>query len=165
MMTNPGIAVIAGQSATAHEALLALNNAHAEETSFLSLEKWRMLIERAYLAVAFDETAALMIVFNQDADYDNANFEWFRSRYRRFAYVDRIIVSDSRRGRGVAGKLYQYLFDRAAGDGLGRIVCEVNLDPPNPGSDAFHAKMGFDTVGQAVLAEAEKAVRYLRKTL
>ena len=41
-----------------------------------------------------------------------------------------------------------------------RIVGAVNLDPPNPGSDAFHAKMGFAQVGCAELAPGGKTARY-----
>ena len=48
---------------------------------------------------------------------------------------------------------------RAAGHA--RVVCEVNSDPPNPASDAFHAALGFAEVGQAVLATQGKVVRYL----
>jgi hypothetical protein len=42
---------------------------------------------------------------------------------------------------------------------------DVNLNPPNPGSDAFHAKLGFKEVGQAVLYGGAKTVRYMEKPL
>ena len=32
--------------------------------------------------------------------------------------------------------------------GHDRVVCEVNLDPPNPGSDAFHERLGFRVVDE-----------------
>ena len=62
-------------------------------------------------------------------------------------------------------RLYRELFDRARAAGHDRIVCEVNLDPPNPGSDAFHAKMGFAEVGRAELEPGGKLVRYYEKLL
>jgi uncharacterized protein len=44
------------------------------------------------------------------------------------------------------------------------VGCEINLLPPNPASDAFHARMGFVEVGAAQLANG-KTVRYLERAL
>ena len=41
------------------------------------------------------------------------------------------------------------------------LCCEVNIDPPNPVSDAFHAFFGFVEVGWAFLPDRGKSVRYL----
>jgi predicted GNAT superfamily acetyltransferase len=41
------------------------------------------------------------------------------------------------------------------------IACEVNADPPNPASDAFHAALGFKPVGLAAIHGGSKTVRYL----
>ncbi len=49
--------------------------------------------------------------------------------------------------------------------GQTRVVCEVNLDPPNPASDAFHANMGFVEIGQAAIHNGAKTVRYFEKLL
>jgi len=105
------------------------------------------------------------LAFDEGADYDSENFLWFRARYERFVYVDRVVVSPAARGRGLARLLYENLFDRAAAAGYARIVCEVNVDPPNPASDAFHAKLGFAEVGQASIAGGAKAVRYFAHDL
>jgi predicted GNAT superfamily acetyltransferase len=67
-----------------------------------------------------------------------------------------------RRGRGHAGLLYADLFDRA---GHSIVVCEVNRDPPNPASDAFHAAQGFAEVGQAAIHQGSKTVLYLARAL
>ena len=45
---------------------------------------------------------AFLLAFDQSAQYDSPNFLWFRSRYPRFVYVDRIVVVSSARGRGPA---------------------------------------------------------------
>ena len=79
--------------------------------------------------------------------------------------MDRIIVGEAARGRGLARRLYEHLFDLARNEGHDRVGCEVNLNPPNPGSDAFHAKLGFKEVGQAVLYGGAKTVRYMEKPL
>jgi hypothetical protein len=43
------------------------------------------------------------------------------------------------------------------------IGCEVNSDPPNPASDAFHERLGFAEVGRAALPGGTKLVRYLSR--
>jgi hypothetical protein len=45
------------------------------------------------------------------------------------------------------------------------VVCEVNSDPPNPASDAFHAAMEFSEVGRAAIHHGSKTVRYLARVL
>lgn len=145
--------------------LLALNNAHAVELSLLSAESLRGLLGGAFHARVAGEGAALLVAFDQDGDYDSPNFLWFRDRYPRFVYVDRVVVSPAARGRGLARALYADLFAAAVRAGHDRICCEVNVEPPNPASDAFHAALGFEEVGRARLAEREKAVRYLMRRL
>jgi hypothetical protein len=108
---------------------------------------------------------AFLLAFDQDADYDGPNFLWFRERYPRFVYVDRIVVASSARGRGLARLLYCALFVEAARAGHSCIVCEVNSEPPNPGSDAFHAALGFAKVGSASIHNGSKTVRYLLRRL
>jgi predicted GNAT superfamily acetyltransferase len=50
---------------------------------------------------------------------------------------------------------------RAESDGHSMICCEVNVDPPNPASDAFHASLGFHEIGRASMANG-KVVRYTK---
>ena len=45
--------------------------------------------------------------------------------------------------------------------GRSGLACEVNLDPPNPGSLAFHARLGFRPVGEARDPRNGKRVLYL----
>ena len=164
-MSDIPIHSISAVDAATDAALLALNNAHIRETSHLSPEAWRELIGQSFAATCVDGDGALLIVLDHDADYDNANFDWFRARYQRFAYVDRIIVAERLRGQGAAEALYRHLFEQAAAAGLERVVCEINLDPPNPASDAFHARLEFDIVGEARLEDRGKTVRYFVREL
>lgn len=106
-----------------------------------------------------------MLAFDQDARYDSPNFLWFRARYPRFVYVDRIVVASSARGLGYARRLYRDLFEHAVRAGHERVVCEVNRNPPNPASDAFHAALDFVEVGTASVYDGSRTVRYLLKAL
>lgn len=146
------------------DALHDLNQAHAVELSSLTRAEFERLIAQAFFAASVEQ-GALMLTFDEAADYDSPNFLWFREKYDRFVYVDRIVVAESHRGRGIARVLYDALFVRARAAGHTRIVAEVNSDPPNPGSDAFHAQMGFETVGEARLADRGKSVRYIARSV
>ena len=80
-------------------------------------------------------------------------------------YVDRIAVAPTTRGRGHARRLYDDLFAHALRAGHQRVVCEVNREPPNPASDAFHAALGFAEVGAGTIHGGAKTVRYLVRVL
>lgn len=147
------------------DTLLALNNVHAEQTSLLDAARLRHMLATAFHVAAIGELDAFLIAFDQTADYDSPNFLWLRARHARFVYVDRIVTAPQSRGLGHASRLYRDLFARAAAAGHDRILCEVNLDPPNPGSDAFHARMGFAEVGRATWQGGGKTVRYLQRWL
>ncbi len=144
--------------------LLLLNNADAEALSRLSAEEMVQLVAQAFLALAAGEADALLIALDERARYASPNFLWFRDRFDRFVYVDRVVVAPHARGRGLASALYRALLVRAQEEGRDRIVAEVNVDPPNPASHAFHAAMGFFAVGSATLSGG-KRVRYYARAL
>jgi len=164
-MTDPDINPITGAEDKTSAALLVLNNAHARETSFLTAARWRDLVTHAFVANFIDGPAAFLIAFDQDADYDSPNFIWFRERLPRFVYVDRIVVAVDHQGGGLARRLYEDLFRRARDRGYDVVGCEINVEPPNPGSDAFHAAMGFTVQGEATVPGGNRKVRYLAKSL
>ncbi|MBR0987426.1 GNAT family N-acetyltransferase [Bradyrhizobium liaoningense] len=146
-------------------ALLHLNNASARETSLLTPERFDRLIGSARLALFVQPSAALLLAFEQSDDYDGGHFLWFRGRFDRFLYVDRVIIAEAYRRHGIGRLLYAHLLERAGGLGHTRVVCEVNLDPPNPVSDRFHAALGFVEVGRATIDNGAKTVRYLAANL
>ena len=146
-------------------ALLALNNEHAQELSWLEPARLQHLVEQSFLARRIGNLDAFLLAFDQSAQYDSPNFLWFRSRYPRFVYVDRIVVASTARGRGLARTLYDDLFEHAAAAGHQRVVCEVNTEPPNPASDAFHAALEFVEVGTASVYGGSRTVRYLMREL
>ena len=149
------------QSSSLSATVLTLNNAHCVELGWLEEERLRHIVAQAFLAARIGEIDALVLALDQDADYDSANFRWFRSRYERFVYVDRVVVAAQARGRGLARRLYREVFDEAGRAGHDRVFCEVNSHPPNPQSDAFHAALGFTQVGAGSTNGGAKIVRYL----
>lgn len=161
----PSFDEICALDEAAQGALLALNNLHARETSWLDMPKWRAMAADAFRAVSLAQGGAFLIAFDQSADYRSPNYLWFRKRLAKFVYVDRIVVAAPYRGLGLARRLYFDLFAKARLAGHGLVVCEVNLRPANPASDRFHAAMGFEAMGSATLDGGAKQVRYLRRRL
>lgn len=158
------IAPLTGAPQPVLDAVLELNQHHVSELSALEPMQLATLITRAFHAVVVGDGAAFLLAFDQGAAYDSLNFRWFQSRYPRFVYVDRVAVAAAARGKGLASRLYADLYRAAEIAGHSVIACEVNFDPPNPVSDAFHKAQGFEEAGQSRLPNG-KMVRYLVKRL
>lgn len=145
------------------ESVLELNNQHAAELSWLDGEKLSRMLSQAFYARRIGNLDGFLLAFAEGADYDSPNYHWFQARHDRFVYVDRIVIAESARGRGLARQLYTDLFAAASAAAHPLIVCEVNSIPPNPASDRFHAAMGFAAVGESAIHGGQKTVRYLVK--
>jgi len=166
MRTPPKPVEIQDLQASEIPIILALNNAHAAETSLLDEAGLRSLLALCAYERGIDHgSTALLLALDQNALYANPNFAWFKARHSSFLYIDRVIVSRTARGQGLARKLYLDLFARAIEAGHRRVVCEINADPPNPASDAFHEAMGFKAVGAATIHNGTKTVLYFEKLL
>ena len=157
------MAAVILRDATAADAdrILALNDAEVVQTSVMGrarLDELAALACRFTVADVDGRVIAFLLAMDHAADYDNDNFRWFAARYPRFAYVDRIVVDAAAAGMGVGGRLYRDLFVHARERSLERVVCEYNLDPPNPASKAFHDRFGFVEVGQQRVAGNTKLV-------
>ncbi|MBP5856034.1 GNAT family N-acetyltransferase [Marivibrio halodurans] len=134
-----------------------------------SLPKTRLadlIAESAYARVACidGDPVGVMIAFGPPADYDSLNFLWFRQNFTDFVYMDRVMVSESARGRGVGALLYGDLFEAMEGR-FPFVGCEVNSEPPNPHSMRFHERLGFKPVGEQRTEGGKKAVVLLRRDL
>src|SRR5262245_44215901 len=135
---TPAVKVLKSDS-PGRDQLLKLNNDHARETSHLTADRFVGMIQSARIATVIEPALAFMLAFGQDDEYDGGHFRWFRQRLERFLYIDRVIVAATHRRHGLGGLLYEDLIMRAGRSGYPAIACEVNFQPPNPISDAFHA--------------------------
>jgi predicted GNAT superfamily acetyltransferase len=142
-------------------AVLRLNNDNARETSPLTLERLGSMIASASVATAVAPGGAFLLAFAHSDDFDGGHFRWFRARLDRFLYIDRVVVGADHRRLGIGRILYEDLLRRAELMGGPDIACEVNMHPPNPTSDAFHAAFGFREIGTATFDDGAKTVRYL----
>ncbi len=132
--------------------LAALNDAAVPNVNALGLGGLTAHVPRCALALTVDDDAgspaALLLALAPGAAYDSENYAWFAANQPSSLYVDRIVVGEALRSRGIGAALYGAVFDRAAELGLPAVTCEVNLDPPNPRSLAFHTRLGFRQVGE-----------------
>jgi len=143
--------------------VLEINRVHEALLSPLDRNELEALVAGSRLTRGVDPAAAFVIALDQDAAYDSPNFQWFRERYARFLYVDRIAVAADATGAGHGRRLYADLFDRAAALGHDTVCAEIYCNPPNHGSIAFHEREGFAAVGEQHLPDRDKTVRYFAR--
>ncbi|MGL6291105.1 MAG: GNAT family N-acetyltransferase [Silanimonas sp.] len=144
-----------------HARIVALNAAEVTQTSAMDAARLAELDVLACAHWVFEQdgkVVAFLLAMDHSAVYRNDNFDWFATHLSRFVYVDRIVVDASAAGRGIGQQLYRNLFQHARERGIDSIVCEYNLDPPNPASQAFHDRFGFREIGQQYVAGGSKRV-------
>ncbi|WP_051298962.1 GNAT family N-acetyltransferase [Arthrobacter castelli] len=118
------------------------------------------------VAVPEDETSRVVgfvLGVPAGAAYDSENFRWFEQRGEPHFYVDRIVVAGGMRGRNVGVLLYDAVFEHALANGVEQVTCEVNIDPPNPGSLKFHGRLGFTEVGRQPTKEGTVTVAMMSR--
>jgi len=141
-------------------AVLALNNAHAAEVNALTAEALAALVAVAAHARVVEGGHGFLIALSERTPVQGPNHAWFIARHPAFLYIDRVVIAPGSRGLGHARRLYDDLARVAAGRSL---CCEVNLVPPNPGSLAFHDRLGFAACGEGDDPRNGKRVRYLER--
>jgi uncharacterized protein len=144
--------------------ILALNEAWVQATSPLDEAALADLHRQAaYHRVAERDgrVAGFLLAIGPGQPYQSLNYTWFAARHDDFLYIDRVVVGDTHQRSGVGAALYDDVIAWASGHGFGRLTCEVNVEPPNPGSDAFHARFGFVKVGTQWVADGTKRVSLL----
>ena len=148
------------------EAVLALNESEVPHVGRVNLVDMQSFLAKAvYFRVACDindQVVAFLIGLDPDTDYSSPNYQWFCRHHERFAYVDRIAVAKSARRKGIAEVLYKD-FQDISRDWADCMSCEVNLKPENPGSMAFHQRLGFIQVGSLESNGGAKKVAMLIK--
>jgi predicted GNAT superfamily acetyltransferase len=149
-------------------AVVELNLRSVHYLSSLSLKRLAQLHARAAYARVMEadgRIVAFVLAFRENAGYDSPNYLWFSDRYNAFLYIDRVVVRENHRRKGIAGIFYQDLFSYAAQNGVAVITCEVDILPPNPISLQFHRNRGFTEVGTLRPYDGPKQVALMEKRL
>lgn len=133
--------------------VLDMNNAAVPNVNHAEVDELAELITMSDFTVALkdgDTVLGFVLTLPPGVSYASSNYRWFSEHYDEFVYVDRIVVSEEARNRGVGAELYRLVVAHASENKVPRVTCEVNLDPPNPGSLRFHKRLGFVEVGEQV---------------
>jgi uncharacterized protein len=144
--------------------VLALNAANVSALAPMGevrLHKLRSLADRFDVLDVDGGFGGFVITFAGGAAYDSENYRWFSARHRRFYYLDRIVLHEGFRRRGLGGFVYDEIEKVATP--YGRLALEVNLVPRNDPSLAFHAGRGYVEVGR--LGDEEHLVSLMEKAL
>lgn len=133
-----------------------------------SLETW-INLSTVFIAVDEKDTPLGFITLIEPGTmaYDSNNLRWFEAYIaengRSLAYVDRIAIAKHARGQRIGEQLYKAAFEAFAD--RDEIGCEVNINPPNPGSMRFHARLGFKRIGERGYGDGGYRVAYYVRAL
>ena len=148
--------------------ILALNAACTPAVGDMTAQDYRDIAgwaHRIVIAEAGGNPVGFMILIRPGSAYPSDNYGWFEEKFGRQLYVDRVAVADSARGLGVGRALYEEALRMAADLGEERVTAEVNEDPPNPESMAFHLRLGFRHLLSRTSPRLGKVVAMLERPL
>jgi predicted GNAT superfamily acetyltransferase len=150
-MTDAGRISIRELQRADHPRVLELNQASVQELSALDEPRLQYILALAHrsLVAASDDDGdvlAFALAIAPGTDYDSLNYTALAEMFESFLYLDRIAVADNARRKGLGSALYDAMEVAAAQ--FGRMVCDVNIEPRNDASLAFHAARGYREVGE-----------------
>lgn len=143
-------------------AILALNEAFVDVLSPLDAPGLARLHAQAACHRVMEDggkVVAFLLVLREGTGYQSPNYRWFCENYARFLYVDRVVVAAH--GGGIGTRLYRDVYALARRESVPFVTCEYDVDPPNPASERFHARLGFREVNRAQLGGRKTVSRQL----
>ncbi len=133
--------------------VLEINTANVPAVGSATVDHLRHLLAESSIALVSEvdgAVAGFCIVFGPGAEYDSVNYQWFMEHHPTSMYLDRVAFDDRFHGGGLGSAMYTEVDRRirqhhphATG-----LTLEVNIDPPNEPSLAFHRKLGFVEVAR-----------------
>jgi predicted GNAT superfamily acetyltransferase len=148
--------------------MVPLNNAAVPAVPPMDAASLGEVLGHADLAIAVVDADApdatpvgMLLAMQPGGAYDSPNYRWFAEHGVDGLYVDRIVVADGHRGSRLGQVLYARVFAEARRTGRAAVTCEVNTLPPNPGSLAFHGRLGFVRLAEVVDPDGLHAVAML----
>lgn len=146
-----------------HAFVLDLNERNVDLLAPMDEARLRRLLgwaDRAEVVLHEGRRAGFVLTFAPGTDYDSENYRWFsRELGDGFYYLDRIVLDDGFRRVGLGRTVYDEMERTAAA--WSRMVLEVNVDPPNEPSLAFHRGRGYVELGR--LGDDGKVVALMAK--
>lgn len=134
-------------------AILAINLAGYPHISLLSFDEIAELKSQGFRCWVCENIESVIIGYIFACQYpeDPALPEYKGEAYLAlqdsiqapFYYIDQVAVATTHRRQGIASILYRQVDQWAADNAFEVLTCEVNVQPPNPDSMAFHQSLGF----------------------
>jgi len=124
------------------DTIVEINQTALEGVGSLDHESLALLVKQADQAIVLDDDgdiAGFVITLPTGATYDSSRYRWFEDRLDDYVYLDRIVVAETHRRRGVASRLY----DEIEGD----LPVALEVYETNDASLAFHEGRGFEKIG------------------
>ena len=148
------------------KAIYTLNQTNSPEVGFLdSMDYLKELLEKSYINLCVkndNEIIGFMVCFREGSDYSSKNYKFFMDNEDHFIYIDRVVIKEEFRRKGIANHLYTLIEEIATEEGS-PLCCEVNTFPENKPSIGFHKKFGFIGIGKNDFEE--NSVVYYKKSL
>jgi predicted GNAT superfamily acetyltransferase len=125
------------------DTVVDLNQAALEGVGPLDYESLAVLVKQSDQALVLDDggqVGGFVITLPTGATYDSSRYEWFEDRLDEYVYLDRIVVAETHRRRGVASRLY----DAVESD----LPVALEVYDSNEPSLEFHRRRGYQKVGE-----------------
>jgi predicted GNAT superfamily acetyltransferase len=132
-----------------HARVLQLNQDSVQELSPLDEERLGYILALSHRALVVEldgDAVGFAIAIAPETGYDSRNYAWLSERFESFLYLDRIAIAARARRLGLGAMLYDAM--ETAALPFGRMVCDVNIEPRNDASLAFHRARGYEPVGE-----------------
>jgi len=148
------------------ELVLEINNDAVPAVNSLNIDELFDIIgmSKAWVVEEEDAIEGVLIVIGPGEPYQSANYSWLDNQFTNFCYVDRIIIDSNKKRKGYGRLLYLALEEHAVSVGADILLCEVNVEPENPQSLAFHASLGWIPFQDREHGPG-KVVRYFQKSV
>ena len=149
------------------EGVLKLNNESVPAVNKLltgDLENILSMSKKSWGIEIGENIVAALITLESGEPYQSDNYIWLETQFNNFCYVDRIMVDVAAKRNGYGKKLYATLESYAKEMGIEVLLCEVNVEPPNPHSLAFHTDLGWKPFYEREHGPGKK-VRYFKKPI
>ncbi|HKL41975.1 MAG TPA: GNAT family N-acetyltransferase [Clostridia bacterium] len=141
--------------------VLELNKASVHFLSPLTKEKLESLIKAcdfSYVIEIDGLVEAFILALSENKDYDSVNYQWFKDKYDKFLYIDRVVVSKNCQSQGLGQFMYKKIIKKAKAKEYPFLLAEIDVEPANPKSLKFHEKFGFKEVGRESIHNGKKVV-------
>ena len=143
--------------------ILSLNQKSIPAVSSSSIEQltYFLKISTYFRSIKVrDQIAGFLICLMPGENYSSENYIWVNKSQHSFIYVDRIVIKEEFRNRGIGSFFYDHLAKRFSKK-IKNITCEVNIRPMNTQSMNFHLKYGFSEINRKNTENGEKRVAYM----